>query len=1282
MAAAPGYVFVSYSSEDKNVVLRLVQALKDRHIPIRFDQDLGPGERWDETLGEWAKSAAAVLIVWSRNSAVSSSVIREASEAGDRLVPVTISGTSAIPEPFRHRQTIDLSRWGGDPYEKEIDQLDQALQSRLAGHPEPPGPPSPPGPLPGPASGRDTDVRKPDESRSGAATEGTEANEVTTSAEGTGPAQESAAPAQESAAPAQQSTGPAQETVFDFSTDTPGLAGDVLSSDDQLGIEDDVRILCQLALARSTKPPLAIGLFGDWGTGKSFFMRRMQTRVKEMQHEAMASLARGGTSLYCDNVVQVAFNAWHYADSNLWASVMTRIFESLKESTSDKARDYIFSQLESTQGRLNQARHDKRTASTQIEALKRKQKQLEEIRSAIGGHKDQPVGELIKTLTSLDLPGDEPKPPKGVETLADLHKVAQGTRSTALLIRQLLDWWPIRVLLVTALLVVLAGLAVIAAGGGHQVARVVSVAAVVIPTIVATAAATWRKFRNVVDVASQADDVEKWITTQLDKIEDQDRALASDRQQAQQQADQAARTIDMVRTGNLIRQYVEDRVLNEAYRDQLGVISLVRNDLQRLSDLCSPTDDGPNASSMAARFDIQRIVLYVDDLDRCPPSRVVEVLQAVHLLLAFPLFVVVAGVDSRWLITSLRIHYQHLLDGENNGRAELRADANEWDAFPADYLDKIFQIPFSLQPMSDPGYRALMKTLVPGQKEAAQPDRQPQPRPADPAGKGPDEPGQDEPGHEQPGQEQSASQPGTTSPPLAQEVRHFPVEGEPLAIRFVIGGRRLVVVTKAGIWVWNQGVPGCGREVSAQIQRVWFNADGGRLMYETEEDWVTLDLATGRGRTYQRPEKVVAVAVGDEADEIVYATEENWLHRLCGEGKGSFLLNELVMGMLVTGDRLLVGCESSLWTLALPELADATKIPSDLPETFVDMELDPGDRTLYALHPDQVVTWFWDGDAWTSPVSVSLPGYDPSGRLYAGPGGAFIRHASGLMYLTRQRYEVSRIQFAHEAGGGLTELLANPSIPQFALRSGTTLVVGRVDGSAPAEQARFEVPQADMAALSPNGLLVATAGDGSCRLWYIGAAFTNEDVGELELGPEEAEFIGSLRPVVPTARAAKRLVNVYRVLRASNVGREKLQDPATDDYKVAMLLLSLVTGWPYLALPVLRELDSSTSQTWTELLEKVCAELSARDRATLARGPGRDDENIEVLRALQKLSKAAPPELDRYQAWAPDIRRFSIPADEHVPDQGRQPTRRRRSSTTATAPATAGRAARTPRSSG
>ena len=61
---------------------------------------------------------------------------------------------------------------------------------------------------------------------------------------------------------------------------------------------------------------------------------------------------------------------------------------------------------------------------------------------------------------------------------------------------------------------------------------------------------------------------------------------------------------------------------------------------------------------------INRIVLYIDDLDRCPPDKVVEVLQAVHLLLSFPAFVVVVAVDARWVSQSLRIGYKDLF-GDN-----------------------------------------------------------------------------------------------------------------------------------------------------------------------------------------------------------------------------------------------------------------------------------------------------------------------------------------------------------------------------------------------------------------------------------------------------------------------------------------------------------------------------------------------------------------------------------------------------------------------------------------
>jgi hypothetical protein len=66
-------------------------------------------------------------------------------------------------------------------------------------------------------------------------------------------------------------------------------------------------------------------------------------------------------------------------------------------------------------------------------------------------------------------------------------------------------------------------------------------------------------------------------------------------------------------------------------------------------------DDDYHASSNRATADhfddgrppptLSRIVLYIDDLDRCPEKLVVEVLRAVHLLLAFDLFVCVVAVD-------------------------------------------------------------------------------------------------------------------------------------------------------------------------------------------------------------------------------------------------------------------------------------------------------------------------------------------------------------------------------------------------------------------------------------------------------------------------------------------------------------------------------------------------------------------------------------------------------------------------------------------------------------
>jgi hypothetical protein len=134
---------------------------------------------------------------------------------------------------------------------------------------------------------------------------------------------------------------------------------------------------------------------------------------------------------------------------------------------------------------------------------------------------------------------------------------------------------------------------------------------------------------------------------------------------------------------------------------------------------------GPDSKQLPSRNDptvVNRIVLYVDDLDRCPPDKVVQVLRAIHLLLAFPLFVVVVAVDARWIRRSLKDQFKLMLSAGVQGtddRSEKEADERD-DASPTtrkastdDYLEKIFQVPFWLQPLSDTGCRDLLTNLIP-----------------------------------------------------------------------------------------------------------------------------------------------------------------------------------------------------------------------------------------------------------------------------------------------------------------------------------------------------------------------------------------------------------------------------------------------------------------------------------------------------------------------------------------------------------------------------------------
>ena len=160
-----------------------------------------------------------------------------------------------------------------------------------------------------------------------------------------------------------------------------------------------------------------------------------------------------------------------------------------------------------------------------------------------------------------------------------------------------------------------------------------------------------------------------------------------------------------------------------------GLLGQVHRDLEQLGDDLDRLRKERQVAGQLVAPPLERIVLYIDDLDRCPPARVVDVLAAVHLMLALPLFIVIVAVDPRWLLEALRHHYHDLF---TEGIDPL--GPGDRPTTPLDYLDKIFQIPFTVRSLGAENAAGFLASLL-GHEPAEEdpPDAGPAPRPAGPA---------------------------------------------------------------------------------------------------------------------------------------------------------------------------------------------------------------------------------------------------------------------------------------------------------------------------------------------------------------------------------------------------------------------------------------------------------------------------------------------------------------------------------------------------------------------
>ena len=478
-----------------------------------------------------------------------------------------------------------------------------------------------------------------------------------------------------------------------YAADSNSAARLLDEDSDDLGIRADVDMLAKLIASKDVHPPLSIGLFGPWGSGKSFIMRQVQLRILDLADRSRGAPDEAATG-YVREVVPVEFNAWQYAHgSGLWAALINRVFEEIQEKLGGDTRyQQVLRDIADKNVGVAQAHERLDTARAKVEQS-RPAGDDRVIQDVVADHGI--TDEATKKLTEgLDLDAAT----KQVSDLKDeYHRLMTTTSrlakgwSTASVVRRLI------VLALVAL-----GLAAVVAG-------------ILVPAALEQAIALITGLLSIVAAATQMLRPVNQGLEQAAKVLRADDADKHELQQAQDDLDQAIQELAAAKASGLAGLYgfVSDRSSAVEYRQHLGMAPMIRDDLERLAAMSRKGNGLPG---------IDRIVIFIDDLDRCPAPEVVRVLEAVNLLFGFELFVVVVAVDSRWLLRSLKGTFSEAFDAED-GSAPT----------PQNYLEKIIQIPFWLQPMQPTGFGRLVTSL------AGEVDRAPDPHGSDdgdPAGSG------------------------------------------------------------------------------------------------------------------------------------------------------------------------------------------------------------------------------------------------------------------------------------------------------------------------------------------------------------------------------------------------------------------------------------------------------------------------------------------------------------------------------------------------------------------
>lgn len=539
-----------------------------------------------------------------------------------------------------------------------------------------------------------------------------------------------------------------------------GLVSDSEKGTDLLNIEKDVRAFARVVAARSVEPPLAIALFGKWGSGKSFFMRMLKEQIGNLSSQA-------GNTSYCEGIVQIHFNAWSYMDANLWASFVSKIFEGLNEyitenSKSQEAKNEIEKKLCTT---LNITKEEisildekKKVIENQIKSLTQKEVDLnEEIKKKIKEIEQETIYSVLSKIES-EFQAKEKiinalnQNQTYLQSEAELKEIVpeqywnnpneayQQIKSTSAFLKEFFryDRYKRNLFWVTAIILLIAFAPTIINLLTEKLKQTNFLLPQSVLTILVIAGSAWRRAMTVYTkfqpiIASFWNIKEEYEETkekaladyelkktilkrELEKKKEELAVISTQKLNAENLKAELEFKISKTLATEALYSFIEKRSKSEDYKKYLGIISTIRKDFEILNGLFSDHHQEvitlKNKSDFQNLFKkpLQRIILYIDDLDRCPEDNVVQVLEAVNLLMAFPLFVVIVGVDPRWVKNALIKKYSLHFAGRVNDSSYVDGGIELIE--PSNYLEKIFQVPFHLKDATVITVREMIKKLA------------------------------------------------------------------------------------------------------------------------------------------------------------------------------------------------------------------------------------------------------------------------------------------------------------------------------------------------------------------------------------------------------------------------------------------------------------------------------------------------------------------------------------------------------------------------------------------